>query len=439
MGDLAPRGADPRGADPRGADPRGADPRGADPRPAAVVIGLDCITGLQTSRLLAARGIPVIGIAANARHFCARTRVTSRVIEAATSGPSLIDTLRTLAPELPAPGTAFLLPCTDLAVMTISEWREELPDAYRFVLPEHGLLERLVDKVGFAELAAEHDLPIPATVVIRDRADIERAAASLEFPVVVKPPIKTLEWQAHAGAKAFRAADRDGLLAVVERALAWSDVLIAQSWVPGGEDRLISCNAYFGRDGRPLATFMAGKVRQWPLETGTASLSAEIRDDEALAATERMFTSIGYRGLAYLEVKRDARTGSLAIIEPNLGRPTGRSAIAERGGVELLMTAYADALGLPLPTRRTQTYRGVKWIYWRHDMQAALVRMRRGELGIRGWVGSLRGRPVEAVGSLRDPLPFVLDNLGAVRSAIRVVARRIGRRVSRPHGSTAVR
>lgn len=403
----------------------------ADRRPAAVVVGLDCITGLQTSRLLAARGVPVIGIASDPRHFCARTRATERVIAAPTSGPGLIAALHALAPELPAPGSAFLLPCTDLAVLTISEARDTLPAAYRFVLPEHDLLARLVDKVGFAELAAEYALPIPPTMVIRDRADAERAAATLAFPVVVKPPIKSPEWLAGARTKAFRVADPQALLALADRALAWSDVLIAQTWIEGGEERLISCNAYFSRDGQPLATFMAGKLRQWPLETGTASLSEEIRDDEALEVTVRMFTSVGYRGLAYLEVKRDAQTGAIGIIEPNLGRPTGRSAIAERGGVELLLTAYADALGLPLPVDRTQTYRGARWIYWRHDLQAAAVRMWRGELTPRQWARSLRGRPVEAVGSLRDPLPFVLDNAGAVRSAVRAIARRLGRRAGR--------
>ena len=403
----------------------------ADPRPAAVVVGLDCITGLQTSRLLAARGIPVIGIAANPGHFCARTRATERVIAAPTSGPALISALHTLAAELPAPGSAFLLPCTDLAVLTISEARDNLPAAYRFVLPEHGLLVRLVDKVGFAELAVEHDLPIPATMIIRDRADAERAAATLAFPVVVKPPIKSPEWLAGARTKAFRVEDAQALVALAERAMAWTDVLIAQSWIGGGEDRLISCNAYFGRDGKPLATFMAGKIRQWPLETGTASLSEEIRDDEALDVTVRMFTSVGYRGLAYLEVKRDVQTGTLGIIEPNLGRPTGRSAIAERGGVELLLTAYADALGLPLPVNRTQSYVGAKWIYWRHDLQATAVRMWRGELTPRQWLRSLHGRPVEAVGSLRDPLPFILDSAGAVRSAFYAIARRVGGRASR--------
>ncbi len=108
-------------------------------------------------------------------------------------------------------------------------------------------------------------------------------------------------------------------------------------------------------------------------------------------------------------MKRDARTGRHFIIEPNIGRPTGRSPIAERGGVELIMTAYRDALGEPLPTARVQRYRGVKWIYWRHDLQASIVAARHGRLSLRGWWRSVRGPKIEAVGSWRDPVPFLVD------------------------------
>jgi D-aspartate ligase len=398
-----------------------------DPRPAAVIVGLDCITGLQSARLLAERNISVIGVAADRLHFCALTRAASRVIQAPTSGEPLVRALERLALHLPA-GRSFLLPCTDAAVLTISEARERLGERYAFVLPGHDIVTALMDKVNFTEYASQQGLPIPPTSIIRSRSDAECAATLLDFPAVVKPAIKTPRWIQSTRAKAFTAGDGQELLDIYDRTNSWTDLLIAQSWIEGGEDALISCNAYFGRDGRPLATFVARKVRQWPPDTGTSSLGVEVREDTVLELSNELFTSAGYSGLAYVEVKRDARTGNFAIIEPNLGRPTGRSAIAERGGVELLLTAYCDALGLPLPRRREQLYRGAKWIYWRHDLQAAIVRHRRGELSIGEWLDSVRGPAIEAVGSLRDPLPFIADWLQAVRQAAGALARRSLRR-----------
>jgi len=64
--------------------------------------------------------------------------------------------------------------------------------------------------------------------------------------------------------------------------------------------------------------------------------------------------------------------GNRYMIEANLGRPAGRSAIAEAGGVELLFTMYCDVVGLPLPENRVQRYQGAKWIDLRHDLQSVL-------------------------------------------------------------------
>lgn len=389
----------------------------ADPRPPVVVIGLDNITGLQSTRLLAERGVPVIAIAGNPNHFCARTRIPRRKIHAATHGEGLIRTLERLAMTLPDK-KAFLLPCTDLAVLSVSRERHRLETYYRFVLPEHALIERLIDKVAFAEHAQAAGLPIPSTAILRSRRDARHAAKTLAFPVVVKPGLKTPEWLANVRTKAFLASDAAELVRTYDRVGKWAPALIAQEWVEGGDDDLFTCNAYFDRSSRPLATFVTRKIRQWPLDMGVGSLGVEVRDDVVLKATVDLFTSVNYKGLAYLEMKRDARNGQYAIIEPNLGRPTGRSATAERGGVELLLTAYCDALGLPLPTAREQRYDGgVKWIYWRHDLQAAAVAMRRGKLTPAAWWRSVRGPSIEAVGSWRDPVPMMAE-LGHVVGAV---------------------
>ena len=57
--------------------------------PAAVVVGLDNITGLQTARILADRGVRVYGVAANRRHFGARTNACIEVVESRLAGPEL--------------------------------------------------------------------------------------------------------------------------------------------------------------------------------------------------------------------------------------------------------------------------------------------------------------------------------------------------------------
>jgi D-aspartate ligase len=395
-------------------------------RPPAIVIAMDCITGLQTTRLLAARGIPVIGIVADRSHFCARTRIPQRIITAPTSGEGLIEALERLAPQLGG-GPAVLIPCSDAAVLAISRWRDRLPGTYRFVLAAHDVVERLMDKVSFAEHAMATGLPIPATRILRTREDALAAAATLPYPAVLKPALKTQAWTAATKAKVFRIADGPALIAAWDQWSEAAGVMIAQTWIEGGESSLISANAYLDRDGRTRVMFTARKLRQWPPETGTSCLGEEIRDDEVADIARRLFEGAGYRGLAYLEVKRDTRTGQALIVEPNLGRPTGRSAIVEEGGVELLLSAYRDALGEPLPPNTTQTFGGARWIYWRHDLQAALVAMGSGRLSPAAWWRSVRGPAYEAVFDRHDPLPFVADVVHTAGAAARAVLGRVTR------------
>lgn len=392
-------------------------------RPAAIIVGLDCITGLQSARIFAARGIPVVGVVADRRHFCARTRLPVEIIQSPLAGEPLVEALERLGRRLDRPGV--LIPCTDAAVLAISAGRDRLAGSFRFVLADHHDVERLMNKVSFAEHADTAALPIPATAILRSRADAEEAASRLDFPVVVKPGLKSAVWLQSTRAKAIRADSAEALLSTYGETSGWADVLIAQSWIPGPEDALLSVNVYYDRQSAERVSFVARKLRQWPLDTGTSCLGEEVRNDEAKAVAAQLFGSVAYRGLGYVEAKEDPRTGRLVIIEPNIGRPTGRSAIAERGGVELLLAAYRDALGEPLPEAITQNYRGVKWIYWRHDLQAALVRGRRGELSAAEWFRSVRGPKVEAVFSLADPGPFVADLAHAANALARAIARRI--------------
>jgi D-aspartate ligase len=389
------------------------------PRPPAIVIGLDSITGLQTARILAGRGVPVIALAKDPKHYCCRTRVCERVLRADTDGDELLATLAALGPSLTEKGVLF--PCADGAVMQLSRHRGRLAPWYHLALPAHATVELLMDKSSFAAYARDKGLPIPPTFLLGTRADAERAARSLSYPAVLKPAIRKPEWDRHSKQKAFMLADAAELLALYDRTARWADVLVAQQWIRGTVRDHYTCNCYLDAESRPLVTFVTRKLRQWPPRTGIGSLGEEARNDTVLRETLRLFQGAGFHGLGYLEMKRDPHTGEHYIVEPNIGRPTGRSATAEAAGVELLYTMYCDAAGLPLPLRRTQRYRGTKWIYARADAQSAMHGWRRGELTLAEWRRSLRGLKVDAVFSLRDPAPFAFD----LWRAGRLLARRL--------------
>lgn len=389
---------------------------------AAVVIGLDSITGLQTARLLAARGVEVVALARDRAHFACRTRVCSRIIIGPTSGDGLMARLAILRETVDVDPA--LIPCSDAAVATLSEHRDRL-SGYAYALPDHQVVATLMDKARFHLYAEGAGLPVPRTFVLDGPADAQAAAGRLQYPALLKPAAKGAAWHRHTREKAYFVHDERELLARYRSCADWSTTLIAQEWIPGPETNHYTCNCYFDRDSVPIVTFVSRKLRQWPPRTGTGCLSEEVRNDDVVRETLRLFAGVQYRGLGYLELKADERTGRLSIVEPNIGRPTGRSAIAEAGGVELLYTAYCDLVGLPLPAARVQRYAGAKWIYARQDLQSAVYYWRRGELGVGTWLHSLRGKKVDAVFSRSDPRPFAAD---LVRVARRAWRRALGRR-----------
>jgi predicted ATP-grasp superfamily ATP-dependent carboligase len=389
-------------------------------KPPAVVVGLDCITGLQTARILAARGVPVTAVARDLSHYCSRTRVCAEIVRSELEGPELIATLSRIARTFEH--KAVLFPCTDETVLLVSRHRHELEAGYHVALPDHETVEMLMDKVSFYEHAERAGLAIPRTAVLAGRDDAERVAATFPFPIILKPPSKSApEWRRHLDKKGVKLRSADQLLALYDRVSGGAETLIAQQWVEGGDASLFSCNCYFGADSRPLVMFVARKLRQWPPRIGTSSLGEECRNDVVLEETLRLFHGVGFRGLGYLEMKQDARTGEHFIIEPNIGRPTGRSAIAEAGGVELLYTMYCDAVGLPLPAGLEQRYTGAKWVDLRRDFQSALHYWRHGELSLREWRRSWSGRKAHAVLSWSDPAPFWFDIWQSAGKAARLV------------------
>ena len=398
--------------------------------PPAVVIGLDSLTGLQSARILHARSVPVYGVAADRTHWGARTNACLEVVESPLSGTELVDALVGLGRRLQR--RAVLLPCTDPAVHTVSRHRDRLQDAFAIALPDHPVVDLLMDKVRFARHAAEHGFPVPRTEPLSDRAEAESVAASIHYPCVLKPAGKSPAWVARTAAKGFMVTDAAQFLETYARVAPWVPLLLAQEWIPGEETELYSCNAVFGRGGRPLTTFVARKVRQWPPGIGTSASGEECRNDEVLETTLRLFGELGHRGLAYLEMKRDARTGQLLVVEPNVGRPTGRSAIAEQGGVELLLTAFCEAADLPLPASRQQLYGDARWLDVRRDVQAALVARRRRTLTLRQWWGWVRGPKAHAIWSREDPAPFVADIIRAGRTGLRSLGGTRGGAAARP-------
>lgn len=384
-------------------------------KPYAVLIGLDSMQGIQMARILSAKKVPVVAIAQKSNYYGCRTRCCEEILFGNTGSDQLIDMLMEIGPRFPE--KPVLIPCQDQNVILACRHRDRLQQYYRLQQAPQEIVETFMDKVKFYKYAAENDLPIPKTYFISSLEEIRRASESVDYPCLLKPAVRSVAWERQTTQKAFKINTVEELLAVYREYSPLAGEMILQQWVEGNDECLISYNGYFTDDSQPIGSFISRKIRQWPPRTGQSSLSIECRNDFVLETALRLFKESKFRGMGYLEVKRDANTGEHYIIEPNIGRPTGRSAIAESGGVELHYAMYCDIAGLPLPAMQPQKYGKARWIHSIRDFRSALFYWREGELSLGQWLASLRGRKSYALFSWRDPLPF----LYAMKLAVKVI------------------
>ena len=243
-------------------------------RPHAVIIKLDSVTGLQTSRILAQYGIPVIGIADDPYNFCCRTNSCKQVLTANTSNEELIDTLITLGKKLG--GKSALFPCSDDSVLAVSVHREALKDWYGFVMADHEIIDLLMDKVKLYQYLERSGFSIPPTYFVSNKSDLEEIANKVTYPCIVKPPRPTQTWFKYFDKKVLKIRNPEELYAICDNCLRGTDIFIIQEWIDGKDSNIYQYYYYFDKNHKPIINYTSRKLRQWPIELGEASLVEEL-------------------------------------------------------------------------------------------------------------------------------------------------------------------
>lgn len=82
----------------------------------------------------------------------------------------------------------------DEHLLFVSRSRERLAHHLRFVVAETALVEDLVDKARFHNLAERLQLPVPSTRLIDSTAGNTPPDIDLQFPVIIKPVMRGKSW-----------------------------------------------------------------------------------------------------------------------------------------------------------------------------------------------------------------------------------------------------
>ena len=370
----------------------------------ALVTGAD-YRGLGIVRSLGRRGIPVWVLKHGGQVLGGISRYACRGLSCLPledDRPSL-DFLLDLAVKERIRGWS-LFPTTDESVTLIARHHQQLSEYYRLTTPPWDLVRWACDKRLLYRLAADLGLAYPWTFCPRDREEL--AGLECSFPLILKPAMR-MGFNRLSRDKAWRVEDRASLLARYDEAcsLLPADMLMVQEMLPGGGEAQFSYAALC-ENGSPLASVVARRTRQFPMDFGRFSTFVEtVQEPQVVEPAVRLLAAMRFTGLIEVEFKQDPRDGRFKVLDLN-PRAWGWHTLCGRAGVDFPYLALLLARGETVPEAHGRT--GERWVRMGADLAMAIQEIWRGRLSLSGYLRSLAGSLECAMFAWDDPMPGLL-------------------------------
>jgi predicted ATP-grasp superfamily ATP-dependent carboligase len=335
--------------------------------------------------------------------------------------------LRDIARVVEREGIDVVIPMTDVSAPLVLALRSSHPEV-EVPFPDLEDYRAISDKEGLLRVAGEVGVPVPRQVVLeRPTTAMERDPASVGFPLVLKPARSAVSTGAGIGKFGVtQVADAAQLEAALRAYPEEAYPILVQERImgPGLGVFLLAW------EGRTLAAFAHRRIREKP-PTGGVSV---YRESVAVAPelreySERLLARYRWRGVAMVEFKQDARTGTPYLMEVN-GRFWGSLQLAIDSGVDfpaMLMRALFGEPDSPVDSFRM----GIRsrWLWGDVDHLLWILktpgRIRASHPDLPGPLGALGRflvpwRPGDRFEVLRarDPGPFVRETANWFRDIV---------------------
>ncbi|SER36485.1 Predicted ATP-dependent carboligase, ATP-grasp superfamily [Faunimonas pinastri] len=384
--------------------------------PGALILG-GALGSLGAIRSLGRKGVPVAYVTHDNRlpKFSRYVRLFSE-----WPGPEYPDALEALLGLAERHGLKgwVVLAGADAEMRFLSQNRERLSAVFRVPTPSWDVVRWAYDKHLTYDRAAEIGIGYPRSFYPRSRAELD--GIECRFPVILKPTRREAR-NAFTLAKAWRANDPKALRSLYSRAveLVGADAIVMQEMIPGGGEAQFSYAALW-QDGEALASMVAVRTRQYPMEFGyTSSLVRSVENVDVEEAAKRFLRSLDFSGLVEIEFKYDARDDTYNILDVN-ARIWNWISLGDAVGIDFAYLAWRQAMDLPVEPVRAEG--DAVWLHASRDVAAALQERGAGLLTWKSYRRSLAGKRAFGVFAADDPLPAIVEN---PMLAVRLLTRRV--------------
>lgn len=372
------------------------------PKPGGVIVMGASYTALGVVRSLGRRGIPVVLLQHGDNTLAAFSRYVTRVLPR-LDGAGEVDSLLRMAKTEELRGW-LLMPTADQSVALVARSYDLLATQYALATPPWASLGMVCNKYSLYQLAQALGIDQPWTFCPKGQQELE--ILDCPFPVIIKPAVREA-MNPLTTAKAWRINNRQQLLARYGEASGFmpGELLMIQEIVPGGGETQFSYAALCS-EGNVLASVVARRTRQFPIDFGRSSSFVETIQDPGLREPAiRLLAAVGMTGLVELEFKRDT-SGRFRLLDVN-PRPWGWHTLCAHAGVDFPYLLWLLTCGESIP--QVEAVPGISWVHLITDLLAGLQEIARGRLSLKSYVRSVRGRRVSAIFAIEDPVPGLLE------------------------------
>ena len=288
-----------------------------------------------------------------------------------------------------------LIPITDPAALALLPVRSRLEPA-RIPLPDLATFRKISDKAELTGAAVDVGIAVPVQRVLASRAEASGGhGAPHRFPVVIKPARSVGEFDGHRVKLGVEyAANAGDLTRRIEALPQAAFPVLLQERITGPGVGLFVLRW----EGETIARFAHRRLREKPPSGGVSVYRESIAIDPELARrADLLLDRFGWNGVAMIEFKLDAATGTPYLMEIN-GRFWGSLQLAVDAGVDFPRLLAEAALGKH-PAPQVSYRLGVRSRWWMGDIDVLLARLLHSDQAL--------ALPADAPGRLRAIAEFL--------------------------------
>lgn len=261
-----------------------------------------------------------------------------------------------------------LFPCADPYVEVVDAHLDELKRYYLINQEKQGLFTDLMDKNTLHDIAVEHGVNVPETIRIDEEDFLVKVQQLAGYPCIVKPSDSPAFVEVFRK-KMFKVNNVSELQEAIKKAKAHHLEVFIQRIIPGFDDHMYTFDCYLNQESKVTHYMTCNKNRQYPINFGASVYTEQLHVPELYTIGAPFLETVGFKGFAEIEFKKDADTGQYYLIEINV-RTTNLNALLEKVGLNFPYIAYRELIGQPVENKFIEYSTHRTFIYAFEDVLA---------------------------------------------------------------------